>query len=125
LDEYGGTAGMVTLEDLLEQIFGDLQDEFDSDIPAFRVVAGNQIWIRGDVSLRLVNEVLSLNLPEDELNTIGGLMLNATGHVPIVNHEIEMQGIKLRVVKMSGRGIETICIAGNEQQIQRVEGMSP
>jgi CBS domain containing-hemolysin-like protein len=125
LDEYGGTAGMVTLEDLLEQIFGDLQDEFDSDIPAFRVVAGNQIWIRGDVSLRLVNEVLSLNLPEDELNTIGGLMLNATGHVPIVNHEIEIQGIKLRVVKMSGRGIETICIAGNEQQIQRVEGMSP
>lgn len=124
LDEYGGTAGMVTLEDLLEQIFGDLQDEFDHVIPAFRLAAGDQIWIRGDVNLSVVNNVLSMNIPEGEAATIGGLVMNTIGHLPVVNDEIEIQGTKLRVEEMTGRGIAAVSIVGNNDQIKRIREMS-
>ena len=115
---------MVTLEHLLEQIFGDLQDEFDPVIPAFRLVAGDQIWIRGDVNLSVVNEILSMNIPEDDADTIGGLVMNVIGHLPVINDEIEIQGIRLRVEKMAGRGIIFISITGNKDQIKRIQEMS-
>ena len=108
LDEFGGTAGMVTLEDLLEQIFGDLIDEFDTENPSYQILPGNQIWIRGDLLVEKVNAILNIHLPIENINTIGGLVLNAIGYVPIVNDEIEINGHKFRVEKMSGRGVATV-----------------
>ena len=121
MDEFGGTAGMVTLEDLLEQIFGDLQDEFDTSIPLFRATANERLWIRGDIQIGVVNEVLDLKLPTDDSETIGGLILNEIGHVPILNEEIDILSKKFRVEKMTGRGIAMISMASTKEQIKNAK----
>jgi CBS domain containing-hemolysin-like protein len=125
LDEYGGTAGMVTLEDLIEEIFGEIQDEFDVYIPPFRLVSQNRLMIRGDTLVEDLNEQLELNLPVDELDTIGGLVLNAFGDVPTTGDEVEIDGGVFRVEKMRGRGITSVSLAlSPEQAIKLQDGES-
>ena len=125
LDEFGGTAGMVTLEDLIEEIFGELQDEFDTYIPPLRVIIGNWLWIRGDTLVSEINETLELDLPDDEVDTIGGLVLNAFGDVPSVGSEVVINTNKFKVEKMSGRGVSAISLQATAAQIKRLqEGVS-
>ncbi|MFQ5615310.1 MAG: hemolysin family protein, partial [Anaerolineales bacterium] len=122
LDEYGGTAGMVSLEDLIEEIFGELQDEFDTYIPPFRLMPDNRLWIRGDTLVEDLNEQLEeLNLPDEKVNTVGGLALNASGHVPDVGEEIEIEGWKFRVEKMRGRGVAAVSLAVSPEQTQQLQ----
>ena len=120
LDEYGGTAGMVTLEDLLEVVFGDLQDEFDREIPQFSIQE-NRIFIRGDVQLDQINELLGLNLPEDKVRTIGGLFLAESGHIPNETAKKEISGIEFQVELLEDRGIQQLSFAGSEKQLSAVE----
>jgi CBS domain containing-hemolysin-like protein len=120
LDEYGGTAGMVTLEDLIEEIFGELQDEFDPDNPPLRVV-GDRIWIRGDMLVSDLNQSLETELPESDVDTIGGLTLNSIGHVPSVGEEIWIDGIKIKVEQMSGRGVTSLSTASTPELLEKLQ----
>ncbi|GAB4581222.1 MAG: hemolysin family protein [Anaerolineales bacterium] len=108
LDEYGGTAGLVTLEDLIEEIFGEIQDEFDVQVPPYWMGSDNRLMIRGDTLVVDLNERLELDLPEEELDTIGGLVLNAFGDVPNTGDEIAIVEKVFRVEKMRGRGITIV-----------------
>jgi CBS domain containing-hemolysin-like protein len=125
LDEYGGTSGLVTLEDILEQIFGDLKDEFDAETPKFQLLPGNQIWIRGDMLIGQVNELLNINLPEEDIDTIGGLILNEIGYVPIANDEVMISKFKFRVEKMSGRGVAIASYSATPELIQVINEKYP
>jgi CBS domain containing-hemolysin-like protein len=120
LDEFGGTSGLVTLEDILEQIFGDLKDEFDAETPNFQLLPGNQIWIRGDMLISQVNDLLNINLPEKDFDTIGGMILNEIGYVPIANDEVTISSNKFRVEKMSGRGVAIISYTATKNLIQAI-----
>lgn len=125
LDEYGGTAGMVTLEDLLEEIFGDLQDEFDDSSPSYQIRPNNRIWIQGDMLLQQFNRLFPFDLPDNEFDTIGGMILNIIGHVPIVSDEISIGDHQFRVEKMSGRGVAMISFEAPDQLIDELkEGTS-
>lgn len=107
VDEFGGTAGIVTLEDLIEEIVGEIQDEHEADEPVPFQNVGNgvtQIW--GGVSLRDVNERLGLELPEDSFDTVGGYVFGSLNRVPQVGDEVPVTEGRLRVVKMRGRRIE-------------------
>jgi CBS domain containing-hemolysin-like protein len=123
LDEFGGTAGMISLEDILEQIFGDLEDEFDAPSPAFRLGAGRRVWIRGEARIAEVNEMLGINLPERDLETLGGLILNRVGHIPIQKETFEIDGVEIRVEEMSGRGIGMVSLGANEEQYRKVQAL--
>jgi putative hemolysin len=125
LDEFGGTAGMVTLEDLVEQIFGDLKDEFDAEAAKFQILPNNQIWLHGNMLIDQVNEVLNINLPQDDIDTIGGLILHEIGHVPIANDEVIIDGHNFRVEKMSGRGVAIVSYKGDEHLIQTIKEKYP
>ncbi len=107
LDEFGGTAGLVTLEDLIEEIIGEIQDEHEEDEPlAFQGLEGGVVRVWGGASLRDVNERLGLDLPEDRYDTIGGYVFGSLNRIPVTGDEVRVDGDAVfRVVKMQGRRI--------------------
>ncbi|MEK6223009.1 MAG: hemolysin family protein [Chloroflexota bacterium] len=121
MDEYGGTAGMVTLEDLLEQIFGDFQDEFDTESPKIWHVQGNQIWISGEAKIEHVNKLLGIKIHPNDSESIGGAIFEKIGHVPILNEEIWLSEIEFRIEKMNSRGVGIVSLEANPQQIEAVD----
>jgi putative hemolysin len=107
LDEYGGTAGLATLEDLIEEIVGEIQDEHEEDEPQdFRAVGGGVTRVWGGVPLRDVNERFALDLPEDDFETIGGFVFGSLNRIPAAGDEVEVPGGRFRVARMRGRRVE-------------------
>lgn len=106
LDEYGSTAGMVTLEDILEEIVGDIKDEFDEDEEEEIVAVSKNVYlIEGAVKIDDINEKLGTNLQNDEFDSIGGLIVSSIANVPTVGEEVEYEGYRLKVVEMDNNRI--------------------
>src|SRR3989441_3299347 len=82
VDEYGGTAGLVTVEDLLEEIVGPILDEYDVEEKLFETVDEHTAIVDGRLSIEEVNELMNLDLPTDEVDTIGGVFFSLLGHGP-------------------------------------------
>jgi CBS domain containing-hemolysin-like protein len=110
VDEYGGTAGLVTLEDLLEEIVGEITDEYDVERPELERLDGGALRVAGSMSIDDVNEVLGVELPDDEWDTVGGLMFNLLGHVPVEGESVQYRGITFRAEKVQRRRIVTVHI---------------
>lgn len=88
-DEYGGTAGLITFEDLIEEVFGELQDEFDEDeLPLLSAEKDGRIRLRADLLVADVNEYMGLNLPHEDVDTLGGLVFSELGRLPVVGDEV-------------------------------------
>ncbi len=105
LDEFGGTAGLVTLEDLIEEIIGEIQDEHEDEPVPFQELEGGIVGIWGGVSLRDVNQRLDLDLPDDRHDTIGGYVFGSLNRLPVVGDEVATEGGQFRVVRMRGRRV--------------------
>ena len=105
VDEYGGTAGMITLEDLIEEIVGEFDDEFDIAAPAAEVLADGRLRIRGDVPVEDVEEYLGIELLADGVETIGGLVLATAGRIPVTGETLDVQGIPLRIERIVGNRV--------------------
>jgi putative hemolysin len=111
-DEYGGTAGLITFEDLIEEIFGELQDEFDEELPLISSDKQGRIYLRGDLLVSDVNEYLKLNLPESEADTLGGLVFSELGRIPTVGDEITTgaPNVAIRVEAMEALSITEVSL---------------
>ena len=111
VDEYGGTAGLVTLEDLVEEIFGEIEDEHDRNKILMKEIKPGEYEVSGRAEIENVNERFGLNLDEDEdYETIGGLVLNNSGELPAEGYTFVSQGYRLTVEKMSAARIELVKI---------------
>jgi putative hemolysin len=110
LDEYGGTAGLVTLEDLLEEIVGEVSDPFDKVNPEIQRQADGSVTIDGMTLIDEVNEKLGLNLDDPHYDTIAGFVLGGLGRIPKVGDLIERDGVSLRVESMDGLRIASISL---------------
>lgn len=122
LDEYGGTAGIVTLEDLIEEIFGELQDEFDVPTqPPFKLLGEDRVWIRGDMLIDELNEIFDLYLHSEDIDTIGGLVLNELRHVPELGEQLKVSDVTLRVESMDGHGVSAVSMPVSDEQIARLK----
>jgi len=109
LDEYGGTAGLVTIEDLLEQIVGEITDEHDPGEPEYVEQVGPHEYIYdGRVALDEVAEHFDVELDSDEFDTVGGLVFHHVGHVPLVGDEVHVDGLLFRVERMEGTRIAKV-----------------
>jgi len=110
VDEFGGTAGLATLEDLIEEIIGEIRDEHEEDEPDdFQDVGAGSLRIWGGVSLRDLNEKLELELPEDEYDTLGGFLSGALNRIATVGDEVPVDsGGRFRVVRMEGRRVQFV-----------------
>jgi len=105
-DEYGGTAGLITFEDLIEEIFGELQDEFDQEFDAlYYHDSVGRTHLRGDLLIADVNEYFNLNLPDDENDTLGGLVFSRLGRIPKEGDEVTIGALTLRVDKEEDQSI--------------------
>ena len=102
LDEYGGTAGLVTLEDLLEEIVGEVSDQFDENTPEIQNLPDGSVLIDGLTLIETVNQQLNLNLTDPHYDTIAGYFLGKLGHIPKNGEGIEAGGVKLQVESMDG-----------------------
>ncbi len=100
LDEFGGTAGLVTLEDLLEEIVGEVNDQFDAGPPGFQVQPDGSILIDGLTLIAEVNEHLGLALKEPYYDTLAGYVMGRLGRIPRLNDAVEGDDVRLRVVEM-------------------------
>ena len=108
LDEYGGTAGLVTLEDLIEEIVGEIQDEHEPEMLPFEEAMEGEVRIGASVAVTEVNERFDLSLPEGEYETVGGYVFGMLGRVGEVGDEVVIPGGVLRVTAMDGRRIDRV-----------------
>ena len=110
LDEYGGTAGLVTVEDLLEEIVGEIQDEYDLEEKPIQLVDDRTAVVNARIHLDEVGELLGVRLPQDEVDTVAGLVYSLFGRVPTPGETIALPGIELRVEKTLGQRITRVRI---------------
>jgi len=121
LDEYGSFAGIVTIEDTLEELVGDIMDEFDEEEPDIQQVSDNIFLVDAQIWVERLNDELSVNLPIDEsYETVGGLVIDRLGHIPRRGEVVKLEGgsITLVVMKMHARRIVQvkIIIAGPDEK---------
>jgi putative hemolysin len=110
VDEYGGTAGLVTLEDLIEELVGEIVDEFDVEEPVVERRPDGSIVVAGRLGIDDASELLGVQLPEGTWDTVGGLVLDAAGRVPRQGEAVEVEGFRLVAERVQGRRIGRVRI---------------
>jgi Mg2+/Co2+ transporter CorC len=105
IDEYGGTAGLVTLEDIIEELVGEIVDEYDVEDPMIEPLPGGDALVRGRTSLDEVNDLLNADLPEGDWDTVGGLICSRLGHIPVEGETVDLNGWRLTAQRIQGRRI--------------------
>jgi CBS domain containing-hemolysin-like protein len=110
MDEYGGTAGLVTLEDLLEEIVGEVGDQFDEINSEFQILSDGSILIDGLTLIEDVNQQLNLDLKEPHYDTIAGYVMGRLGRIPHLHDVVEGNGVRIRVEEMNGLRVTRVAL---------------
>jgi len=109
VDEYGGTAGLVTLEDIVEEIVGDIRDEYDVNEESYvERVSDMEYVFDARIDLDEVNELLHLKLPTEDSDSLGGFIYGQLGHVPVANEKVPAPGAQFEVLTVTGRRIRKV-----------------
>jgi magnesium and cobalt exporter, CNNM family len=108
VDEYGGTVGMVTLENILEELVGDIQDEFDTEKEEFREINENEFTLEGSVGLYELQDMADLELESADVSTIGGYVTHLLGHLPKLGEQVRIENYSVTVTKTDGRRVEEL-----------------
>ncbi len=117
VDEYGGTAGLATIEDILEEIVGEIQDEYDPDEFFMLHISDDEYIFSARMDLDDINDVMSVDLPTDEADTLGGLVYNLLGRVPEVGDAVSYQNLHLTVLDVDGRRIGRVRVRRLKKQL--------
>lgn len=110
IDEHGGTAGIVTLEDLIEELVGEIVDEFDTEDARVEPLAGGAVRVSGSLTIDDANDLLDVQLPEGEFDTISGLLLHQLGRLAVIGDTADIDGARLTVERVQGRRIMRVRI---------------
>lgn len=108
VDEYGGTVGMVTLENVLEELVGDIQDEFDSEPEEFQEINENEFTVEGAVGLYELQDMADLELESADVSTIGGYVTHLLGHLPKQGEQVQIENYCVTIAKTDGRRVEQL-----------------
>ncbi len=117
VDEYGGTSGLATLDDLLEEMVGEIMDEHDfGEEPMYRTVGPGEVTARGRMDLDDLNSLLGTNLPTEQYDTLGGLIYGTLGRIPGEGETLSYGGILFSIEEIKGRRIETVRVKRMEEE---------
>ena len=108
VDEFGGTVGLVTLEDVLEELVGDIQDEFDSEKEEFRKISANEFSVDGALGLYELNDFAKLDLDSPDVSTIGGYVTHLLGHLPKTGEQGKIDGYLVTVSEADNRRVKQL-----------------
>jgi CBS domain containing-hemolysin-like protein len=124
IDEYGGTAGLVTIEDVLEEIVGEITDEYDTGRPPVEWIGSDEVRVTARLPVEDLAELFSVELPEDDdVETVGGLLAQALGRVPIPGATAEVEGLRLVAESSAGRRnrIDTVVATRLPAQVEAAD----
>ena len=110
-DEHGSVVGLITLEDLLEELVGEITDEYDRDEPQVEPVGDDAYRVDGRLPIDELNELLSKELPHEEWDTVGGLIMGLLGQIPLEGEEVRYDGLVFKAEKVQGRRIAKVLIS--------------
>jgi CBS domain containing-hemolysin-like protein len=110
VDEFGDVAGLVTMEDLLEEIVGEIADEYDRGEPLVEPVDDNTMRVNGKLPIDELSELVGIELPDEEWDTVGGLLAGLLGKVPARGDEVSVHGLTFRAEKVQGRRIAKVLV---------------
>ena len=108
VDEFGGTVGMVTLEDVLEELVGDIQDEFDTETAEFQKINANEFTVDGTLGLYELNDLAKLDLESADVSTIGGYVTHLLGHLPKQGEQVRIDGYLVTVSQTDARRVKQL-----------------
>ena len=110
LDEYGGTVGIITMEDLVEEIVGDIEDEYDDDKEMIEVIKEDEYVVDGSAKLDDISDLIGVNMESEELDSIGGLVIEELGRIPEENEEVLINNIRFIVEEVEKNRIKKVRI---------------
>ncbi|MFA9565949.1 MAG: hemolysin family protein [Acidimicrobiales bacterium] len=108
IDEYGGTAGLVTLEDLIEELIGEIVDEFDREEPLLEPLPNGEVRVDARLPVDELEEILRIEFPAGDWDTVGGLLFDQLGHVPVEGEHVDLSGHRLAAERVQGRRIQRV-----------------
>lgn len=123
LDEYGGTVGLITIEDLVEEIVGDIEDEYDEEKRPVEVINDNEYIVDGSLRLHDISDLIGLNIDSEEFDSIGGLMIGELGRVPEDHEEVLINNIKLIAEEIEKNRIKKVRMIINIEEEQAANDM--
>ncbi len=111
IDEYGGTAGLVTLEDLIEELIGEIVDEFDREEPLLEPLPNGEVRVDARLPVDELEEILRIEFPDGDWDTVGGLLFDQLGHVPVEGEHVDLSGHRLAAERVQGRRIQRVRVS--------------
>ena len=118
VDEYGGTAGLISIEDLIEEIVGEIQDEYDVEEALIEEVSDSEAVFDARVSIRDVNDTLDLEIDDEDFDTLGGLLYHELGKVPSVGDEVRVDSARVTVLTTTGRRVRKVRVTRDPPRVQ-------
>jgi putative hemolysin len=118
VDEYGGTAGLVTIEDLLEEIVGEIEDEYDISRPTIDVISANEAVLDAGVSTDMLNELFQVAVESEDFDTVGGFVIQSLGRLPSVGDQVSVDGLRISVLTMVGRRLRRLKVERVQEQTE-------
>jgi CBS domain containing-hemolysin-like protein len=118
IDEFGGTAGIVTMEDIIEELFGEIKDEYDVEEDILRKISSNSYLISGRVEVDSLNEKYNLNIPEGDYETIGGYVTSRLGRIPAQGESVHIDNFDILIARGNHTKIEVIKLITPEQEVE-------
>lgn len=122
VDEFGAVSGLVTIEDILEQIVGDIEDEFDEEeIEPIRQLSRHTYAVLALTDIEKFNETFGTNFADEEVDTVGGLVMQAFGHLPEQGEQIELEGVQFKVTSADSRRLVRLRVTVSDEQLEKME----
>lgn len=121
VDEYGGTAGIITLEDILEEIFGEIQDEYDDEDVLAKQISENEYHLSARIEVDRLNDDFELNIPEGDYETIGGFILSHHENIPEQDEVIDIEDFEFTIIEGSEKKIETVKLVVKDDRMNLLD----